>query len=123
MSHRIELAPAALAKLANFPDEAMTALVERSAHLVDAPWDAFPVYPDRTDFRETTFGAFGIMRFVVDDDQELIRVTRSCGPDDSELWKRLRTSHRTDLGSRNALTPPGSGIGPCRHPCGGPLRP
>ncbi|GAA0912982.1 hypothetical protein GCM10009560_04410 [Nonomuraea longicatena] len=32
------------------------------------------MYPDRTEFRETTFGAFGIMRFVVDDDIELIRV-------------------------------------------------
>ena len=51
----------------------MTALVERSVLLIDAPWDAFPVYPGRSDFREATFGALGIMRFVVFDDQELIR--------------------------------------------------
>ncbi|MEV1175475.1 hypothetical protein [Nonomuraea sp. NPDC049784] len=74
MSYRIELAPSALAKLGDFPDDAMAALVERSALLLDAPWDAFPVYPGRLDFRETTFGAFGILRFMVDDDRELIRV-------------------------------------------------
>ncbi|MFI6320739.1 hypothetical protein ACIBG8_24595 [Nonomuraea sp. NPDC050556] len=74
MSYRIKLESSALAKLGNFPSDALAALVERSATLVDEPWDASALYPGRSDYRETTFGAVGIMRFLVDEDAELIRV-------------------------------------------------
>ncbi len=48
-------------------------LMERIIRLVDAPWDAWPVYPDdQPDYRETQFGENGLLSFRVDDDAELL---------------------------------------------------
>jgi hypothetical protein len=48
------------------------ALMERIIQLVDAPWDAWPVYPggDEPEFRETQFGEHGLLSFRVDEDTE-----------------------------------------------------
>lgn len=73
MTYRHTLTVSALAKMKHLPDEALDALVSRVADLVDSPWDATATYPDKADFRETTFGEFGLMFFVVDDSAELIR--------------------------------------------------
>jgi hypothetical protein len=52
---------------------AYEALMERIIRLVDAPWDAWPVYPDdESGFRETQFGEHGLLSFRVDDDAELL---------------------------------------------------
>lgn len=48
-------------------------LMERIVRLVDAPWDAWPVYPDtEPDYRETEFGEHGLLSFRVDDIAELL---------------------------------------------------
>ncbi|GAA3832432.1 hypothetical protein GCM10022226_62070 [Sphaerisporangium flaviroseum] len=75
MSYRVELGGLALAKMKGFPDEALTALVARTAYLVREPWDAHVVDPSRTDLRQTTFGdGVGIMWFRVDEAAELITI-------------------------------------------------
>lgn len=52
---------------------AYDALMERIIRLVDAPWDAWPVYPDdEPEYRETQFGEHGLLSFRVDDDAELL---------------------------------------------------
>jgi hypothetical protein len=52
---------------------AYDALMERILRLVDAPWDAWPVYPDdHPDYRETQFGEHGLLSFRVDDNAELL---------------------------------------------------
>jgi hypothetical protein len=52
---------------------AYEALMERIIRLVDAPWDAWPVYPDNDpDYRETQFGEHGLLSFRVDDNTELL---------------------------------------------------
>ncbi|WP_155350293.1 hypothetical protein [Acrocarpospora pleiomorpha] len=56
------------------PFEAVHALAARTAELIDAPWDAVPVYPDDPSFRRTSFGDFGVMAFRVDEDAELITI-------------------------------------------------
>jgi len=45
------------------------ALMERIIQLADAPWDAWPVYPDgdEPEFRETQFGEHGLLSFRVDE--------------------------------------------------------
>jgi hypothetical protein len=49
------------------------ALMERIIRLVDAPWDAWPVYPDYDpEYRETQFGEHGLLSFRVDDDAEIL---------------------------------------------------
>jgi len=49
------------------------ALMERIIRLIDAPWDAWPVYPDdQPDYRETQFGEHGLLSFRVDDNTELL---------------------------------------------------
>ena len=57
-------------------DLAYDALMERIIRLVDAPWDAWPVYPDdqseHPEYRETQFGEHGLLSFRVDDDAELL---------------------------------------------------
>lgn len=52
---------------------AYDALMERILRLIDAPWDAWPVYPDdQPDYRETQFGEHGLLSFRVDDNAELL---------------------------------------------------
>lgn len=52
---------------------AYDALMERIIRLVDAPWDAWPVYPHgQPDYRETQFGEHGLLSFRVDDNAELL---------------------------------------------------
>lgn len=52
---------------------AYDALMERIVRLVDAPWDAWPVYPDgQPDYRETQFGEHGLLSFRVDDNADLL---------------------------------------------------
>lgn len=52
---------------------AYDALMERILRLIDAPWDAWPVYPDdQPDYRETQFGEHGLLSFRVDDHAELL---------------------------------------------------
>jgi hypothetical protein len=52
---------------------AYAALMERIVRLVDAPWDAWKIYPnDDPDYRETQFGEHGLLSFRVDDDAELL---------------------------------------------------
>ncbi|MEV6985501.1 hypothetical protein AB0M95_30160 [Sphaerisporangium sp. NPDC051017] len=74
MSYRPTLAGSALAKMKGLPEEALDALVSRVADLAERPWDAGPTVPGRTDLRETTFGAFGFVFFVVDDAAEVITI-------------------------------------------------
>ncbi|MEU8277220.1 hypothetical protein ACFYOK_36590 [Microbispora bryophytorum] len=40
----------------NLPDAALNALVERTADLIEEPWDAQALSPGRRDYRHTTFG-------------------------------------------------------------------
>lgn len=72
MSYSFTLHVSALAKMKGLPDDALTALAERTADLIEEPWDAAPSIPGRTDLRETTFGAMGFMFFAVDDEAETI---------------------------------------------------
>lgn len=52
---------------------AYDALMERIIRLVDAPWDAWPVYPDDDpEYRETQFGEHGLLSFRVDDAAEFL---------------------------------------------------
>ncbi|GII81984.1 hypothetical protein Sru01_69660 [Sphaerisporangium rufum] len=74
MSFRVILSGSALARMKNFPDLAMNALIERTADLLAEPWDAHVLYPGRTDYRHTTFGGFGLLHFHVDEAAELITI-------------------------------------------------
>lgn len=75
MSYHVELRGVALAKMKDFPPEALTALVARTADLVREPWDATVARPGRTDFRQTTFGdGMGVLWFHVDEEAELIEI-------------------------------------------------
>jgi hypothetical protein len=74
VSYRFTLAGSVLVKMKGLPEDALDALVSRVADLVERPWDASPTLPGRTDLRETTFGAFGFVFFVVDDTSEMITV-------------------------------------------------
>ncbi|MEU7942476.1 hypothetical protein [Microbispora bryophytorum] len=72
MTYQVRLAAAVLARMKNLPDAALNALVERTADLVEEPWDAQALYPGRRDYRHTTFGDFGLIHFHVDEQAELI---------------------------------------------------
>ncbi|KAB8182838.1 hypothetical protein [Microbispora catharanthi] len=74
MSYRVVLAPSVLVNMKNLPDAALTALVERTADLIEEPWDAQVLYPGRRDYRQATFGDLGLIHFHVDDDVELITI-------------------------------------------------
>jgi hypothetical protein len=50
------------------------ALVERTADLLEEPWDAQVLYPGRTDYRQATFGDYGLLHFHVDEKAELITI-------------------------------------------------
>lgn len=65
-------AQAQFADLLDHPN-AYDAFMERILRLIDAPWDAWPVYPnDQPDYRETQFGEHGLLSFRVDDNAELL---------------------------------------------------
>lgn len=57
---------------------AYRSFMERILRLVEAPWDAWPVYPPtgEPEFRETYFGEHGngLISFYVDDTTETIRI-------------------------------------------------
>ncbi|MFI0447004.1 hypothetical protein [Actinomadura sp. 6N118] len=75
MSYRPMLIGRALEQFDGLKDDpdAYHALMERLLRLVDAPWDAWPVYPDgEPEFRETQFGENGLLSFRVYDDAELL---------------------------------------------------
>lgn len=74
MSYRVEFHASALAQLKGLPDGAFDALVERVVELVEAPWDALVLCPDEPEFRQTHFGAFGLMSFHVHEKTEVIRI-------------------------------------------------
>ena len=50
------------------------AFMRKVLWLMDAPWDAWPVYPgsDEPDFREAQFGEHGLVSFRVDDNAEIL---------------------------------------------------
>ena len=76
MSYRPRLIGRAQHQFADLIDNntAYDAFMERIIRLVDAPWDAWPVYPDdgEPDYRETQFGEHGLLSFRVDDTAELL---------------------------------------------------
>ncbi|MEU8251734.1 hypothetical protein [Nonomuraea sp. NPDC048916] len=74
MSFRVVLSSSALARMKDFPDAALTALVERTADLLEEPWDAQVLYPGRTDYRQATFGDYGLLHFHVDEQAELMTI-------------------------------------------------
>ncbi|MBO3753248.1 hypothetical protein J5X84_45105 [Streptosporangiaceae bacterium NEAU-GS5] len=74
MTYRVVLHAAALAQMKGLPGDAFDALLARTVDLLEDPWDARYLYPGETEYRQTTFGAYGIMYFKVDEDQELITI-------------------------------------------------
>jgi hypothetical protein len=50
------------------------AFMRKVLWLMDAPWDAWPVYPggDEPEFREAQFGEHGLVSFRVDDNAEIL---------------------------------------------------
>lgn len=57
------------------PSDALGALAERAADLVDEPWDAIALFADDPSFRRTTFGGgLGLLTFHVNDETELIMI-------------------------------------------------
>jgi hypothetical protein len=78
VSYRAEFEGDALAELNGLPKQAFDALVERVVELVDAPWDAAVMPPgDDPAYRRTVFGeGYGLLIFRVDDEAELIRISR-----------------------------------------------
>lgn len=74
MTYRVEFHVAALAQLEGLPGSAFDAIVERAVKLSMSPWDAMALTPEQPEFRQTTFGAFGVMSFYVDDGHNLIRI-------------------------------------------------
>jgi hypothetical protein len=79
VSHRPVLTGRALAQYNDFikdhdhPD-AYEAFMRRLLWLVDAPWDAWPVYPGghEPEFGESQFGEHGLISFRVDDAELLV---------------------------------------------------
>lgn len=74
MSYRVEFHKTALVQLNGFPSDALDALISRVADLVDAPWDAMPLYPTEPEYRQATFGPFGLVSFYVDETAEVLRI-------------------------------------------------
>jgi hypothetical protein len=72
VNYRVELHVAALAQMKGLPSKAFDALLARTVDLVEKPWDARMLYTDQPEYRQTTFGDFGIMYFKVDEAAELI---------------------------------------------------
>lgn len=72
MTYRVELHAAALAQLHGLPRIAFDALIARTVKLVDAPWDAAPLYADEPAYRQTVFGDLGLLTFYVDDDRQIL---------------------------------------------------
>ncbi|MFG1684839.1 hypothetical protein ACGFNP_32080 [Nonomuraea sp. NPDC049269] len=69
----MELHVAALAQMKELPSKEFDALLAKTVDLVEKPWDArMLLYADQPEYRQTTFGDFGIMYFKVDDAAELI---------------------------------------------------
>ncbi|MEU7859018.1 hypothetical protein [Nonomuraea sp. NPDC049141] len=69
----MELHVAALAQMKGLPSKEFDALLAKTVDLVEKPWDArMLLYADQPEYRQTTFGDFGIMYFKVDDAAELI---------------------------------------------------
>jgi hypothetical protein len=80
VSYRSVLTGRALAQFSDFiqdHEDVYEAFMPRLLWLVDAPWDAWPVYPggDEPEFRESQFGEHGLISFRVDDDAQLLRRT------------------------------------------------
>ncbi|GAA5076488.1 hypothetical protein HNP84_007363 [Thermocatellispora tengchongensis] len=76
MSYKFTLALSALAGMQGLPGDALSALAARVADLTEEPWDAELIRPDRRDLRQTTFGGYGVVHFVVDDEAEAITITK-----------------------------------------------
>jgi hypothetical protein len=76
VSYRPTLAGRALAQFSDLKDDQVIydALMERIVQLAAEPWDAWPVYPggEEPDFRETQFGARGLLSFRVDENAEIL---------------------------------------------------
>ena len=77
MSYRPVLTGRALGQFNDFikdHEEAYEAFMRRLLWLIDAPWDAWMVYPggDEPEFRESQFGEHGLISFRVYDDAELL---------------------------------------------------
>lgn len=55
-------------------EDAYEAFMQRLLWLIDAPWDAWPVYPggDEPQFRESQFGEHGLISFRVHDNDETL---------------------------------------------------
>lgn len=55
-------------------EDAYEAFMQLLLWLIDAPWDAWPVYPggDEPQFRESQFGEHGLISFRVHDNDETL---------------------------------------------------
>ncbi|MEV5410263.1 hypothetical protein AB0K60_15680 [Thermopolyspora sp. NPDC052614] len=77
MSYRFTLHGRAIHDMKNLPFEAVHALAQRTADLIEAPWDATAIYSDGSAHRRTTFGdGRGIVEFHVNDEAEVITIYR-----------------------------------------------
>lgn len=74
MTYRVEFHASALAQLHGLPTSAFDALVDRVSKLVGAPWETQTLDPHEPNFRQCTFGDFGLLSFHVNDERELIRI-------------------------------------------------
>jgi hypothetical protein len=77
VSYRPVLTGRALGQFNDFiqdHEKAYEAFMRRVLWLIDAPWDAWPVYPGggEPEIRETQFGEHGLISFRVDEDAELL---------------------------------------------------
>jgi len=74
LSYRVEFHAAALVQLKGLPSDAFDALVSAFVHLVNAPWDAMPLYPTEPEYRQASFGTYGLVSFYVDENADVFRV-------------------------------------------------
>ena len=76
MSYRPALTGRALAQFSDIKDDKVIydAPIDKLLWPIDAPWDAWPVYPDgdEPEFREAQFGEHGLLSFRVDDNAEVL---------------------------------------------------
>lgn len=74
MSYRPVLTGRALEQFNDLKDdvEVYEAFMQHLLWLIDAPWDAWAVYPDgdEPEYRQSQFGEHGLISFRVDDDAE-----------------------------------------------------
>jgi hypothetical protein len=74
VSYRVVPHASARTQLADFPSDALDALLSRLADVADQPWDAMPVHGSPSEFRQAQFGEHGLVSFHVNDTTEVITV-------------------------------------------------